>query len=374
MKTRVFNGVDRIEDYAHLFHGKRIALLSNASSINKQGEPTCDLLAKYGRLELLLAPEHGLRGNLQAGNWGKETRDPETGAKMISVNASDPSGLCEELRHVDLLVYDIQDVGARFYTYLYNLTDAMHTCRESGCACVVLDRINLIGGETVEGEILDEVRFSSGVGKYAIPTRYGLTIGELARYLNTEKGIGCELTVVPCEGWNRALYGDETDLLFVNPSPNIATVHSAINYIGNCIWEATNVSEGRGTTRPFDVIGAPFIDSCALYDEMRTLNLPGVVFRRAFFTPTFHKHKGEVCQGLEMHITDRSLYSPTLCMLHLFAHMQRYAEFQVREEQLAHLFGTDLLSRGFDIPSFLEQNQISIQKFKQSTSNYLLYE
>lgn len=176
----------------------------------------------------------------------------------------------------------------------------MQQCAARGLPVLILDRINPIGGSLTEGgPRLDETRFSSSIGRYNMPTRYGLTVGEFARWVNVAKGIGADLHILEVQGWTRQLWADETDLLWVNPSPNIPSVNSAINYIGTCLFEATNLSEGRGTTRPFDLIGAPFIDSKALCDELRVRRLPGVVVRRAAFTPQFNQYAGRVCEGVD---------------------------------------------------------------------------
>lgn len=372
-KHHVLSGADRLDSADHLLRGRRVALLASASGVDREGVPTYVRLAEKYRLEALLAPEHGLRSDLQDGRWASDARDEETGARLLTLDRGSGEKLRALLQEIDVVVYDIQDVGARFYTYLYNLSDVMKACREANVPVVVLDRVNMISGGHIEGEMLDETRFSSGIGRYAIPTRYGLTVGEFAQYINATKNIGCDLTVIPCEGWDRRWYMDETDLLFVNPSPNIPSVSCAINYIGSCIWEATNISEGRGTTRPFDLVGAPFVDSMQLCREMSALRLPGVVFRRAFFTPMFNKYAGVACQGVELHITDREAYRPFHTMLHLYAHMRRYPEFQAREEGICLRFGSDALLGELDIPSFMKQNNQKLSEYARAVTPYLLY-
>lgn len=369
----VLNGVDRLSTADLMLKGRRVGLLTAASGVDREGIPTYELISRRARLEMLFAPEHGIRSNLQDGLWAEDTRDEETGARMVTLNSRMYERLPDLLRQLDVVVYDIQDVGARFYTYLYNLTHMMQACAKAGVPVVVLDRINPIGGVQTEGEILDEERYRSGIGEYAIPTRYGLTVGEFAGWVNTERGIGCDLRVIRCEGWHRDSYADETDLLFVNPSPNIPSVNSAINYIGTCIFEATNISEGRGTTRPFDLIGAPFVDSRRLCEELRAQHLPGVVFRRTWFTPMFNKHAGVVCEGVELHITDRRSYRPIETMLHLYRHMRAYPEFEARDQGLCLRFGSDLLTGDFDIPSFLASNQARLLEFEKECRPYLLY-
>lgn len=370
---RVYNGVDRLSVADPWIRRRRVGLLTAASGVNREGVPTYELLAKSARLEVLFAPEHGIRSNLQDGLWADNARDEETGARLYTLNSRTYDRLPEILAQLDVIVYDIQDVGARFYTYLYNLTHMMQACAVAGVPVVVLDRINPIGGILLEGEMLDESRYHSGIGEYAIPTRYGLTVGEFAQWVNTERGIGCELHIVPCEEWKRGIYADETDLLFVNPSPNIPSVSCAINYIGTCIFEATNISEGRGTTRPFDMVGAPFVDSRRLCEEMQAQHLPGVVFRRTWFTPMFQKHAGVVCEGVELHITDRKSYRPIETMLYLYRHMRSYPEFEARREGLALRFGSDLLWENYDIPAFLKRNEIDLAAFRKNCEPYLIY-
>ena len=370
----VLNGVDRLDTAEVLVRGRRVGLITAASGVDRDGIPTYERIARIARLEMLFAPEHGIRSNLQDGLWAENARDEETGARLLTMSRSLYERLPELLRELDVVVYDIQDVGARFYTYLYNLTHMMKACAAAGVPVVVLDRINPIGGKQIEGEILDEGKYHSGIGEYAIPTRYGLTVGEFARWVNSERGIWCDLHVIPCEGWQRDCYADETDLLFVNPSPNIPSVNAAINYIGTCIFEATNISEGRGTTRPFDMVGAPFVNSARLCEEMRGYHLPGVLFRRTWFTPMFNKHAGTVCEGVELHITDRRAYRPIETMLYLYRHMHSYSEFEPRREGLALRFGTDLLTDEYDVKSFLSRNENDLSEFRKNCRPYLIYQ
>ena len=375
MKYHVLCGVDRINDAEALLKNKRIALLTAASGVNKQGIPTYHVLSKLGNLTMIFAPEHGLYSAMQDGKFGEEDGavHPETGARLYSLTSKGHPRLAQLLTEVDVVVYDIQDVGARFYTYLCNLTQMMRACREVKIPILVLDRPNPIGGIRHEGLILDEAHFSSFIGEFAVPTRYGLTVGEYAAYVNAEKGIGCDLTVLPCLGWQRGMYMDETDLLFVNPSPNIPSVNSAINYIGGCVYEATNISEGRGTTRPFDDIGAPFVDSDRLCKEMTALNLPGVIFRQTCFTPMFNKHAGEVCYGVELHITDRDTYEPFRTMLHMFRHFKQYPEFTCRRDGLALRVGLDVLLDDYDPEALLRQHRDALAAYSETVEKYLLY-
>ena len=376
MKRTVLCGIDRLSDLRAIVGGKKTALLTAASGVNKSGTPTYEILRDESDLRLLFAPEHGLASAKQDGAFTKEdgVLHPETGALLYDITAlRGTDRLTELLAEVDMAVYDIQDVGARFYTYLCNLTQLMRAAKAAGKPVLVLDRPNPIGNRVCEGLILDESRFSSFVGEYAIPTRYGLTVGEYARYANAEKGIGCDLTVLSCEGWTPDTYFDETDLLWVNPSPNIPTVNAAINYIGSCIYEATNLSEGRGTTRPFDWLGAPFVDERALARDMNALCLPGVLFRPMTFSPVFNKHAGETCRGVELHITDRDAYRPFETMLHMFRHFKKYPAFEMKRNGLALRLGQDILTEDFDPARVAARAAEEAAAFCEIVEKYRLY-
>lgn len=376
MKHTILCGIDRLSDLRTIVGGKKTALLTAASGVNKAGVATWRILSEISDLRLLFAPEHGMASAKQDGSFTKEdgVLHPETGARLYDITALKGSDrLAELLREVDIAVYDIQDVGARFYTYICNLSQMMRAAKAAGTTVLVLDRPNPIGNRAVEGCMLDESRFSSFVGEYAIPTRYALTVGEYARYINAEKGIGCDLAVLPCVGWTSDLYYDETDLLWVNPSPNIPTVNCAINYIGSCIYEATNLSEGRGTTRPFDWIGAPFVDEEALLRDMNALSLPGVVFRPMTFSPVFNKHAEQTCRGVELHITDRDAYRPFETMLHMFRHFKKYPAFEMKRQGLALRLGQDLLTEDFDPAAILKKCGEEHQVFCGNVDKYRLY-
>lgn len=374
-KYHVLCGIDRRDALAAAVKGKKVALLTAASGVDRMAVPTWKILRDMGALEVLFAPEHGICSNLQDGRYQSEqdVPDPLFGVCVYNLNSKGHPRLDEILSRVDAVVYDIQDVGARYYTYLCNLTQVMRAAVRVHIPVIVLDRPNPIGGVRIEGEVLDE-QFTSFIGEFAIPTRYGMTVGEYARYVNAEKGIGCELQVIECVGWKRHMYADQTDLLFVNPSPNIPSVGCAINYIATGIYEATNVSEGRGTTRPFDLIGAPFIDAFALADRMNALNLPGVIFRAAHFTPAFNKHAGELCGGVELHVTDREAYSPFAVLLYLYDAVRRYPEFTADPRGLRLRFGTEALSSDFDPATLLAEASARCDRFREQIKPYLIYE
>ncbi len=375
MLVPVLLPTDRPEVLSAYVGGRKIALLTAASAVDHRATPTWRILAEIGTLTFLFSPEHGLSSALKDGDFGREVGNLHTpsGARLYDVSAIPDSELVELLGQVDIAVYDIQDVGARFYTYLSNLTKLMRSAREAKIPLLVLDRPNPIGNRGIEGFLLDEARHRSFIGEYAIPTRYGLTVGEYARFANEEKGIGCDLHVLPVEGWRTDLYMDETDLLWVNPSPNIPTVSTALNYIGSCIYEATNLSEGRGTTHPFDYLGAPFVDSARLLADMNALALPGVVFREMDFVPGYNKHAGEVCHGVELHITDRKVYEPIRTMLHMFRHFKTYPAFTVRREGLALRLGRDLLTEDYDPDHLIAAHEPELMRYCENVDKYRLY-
>ena len=373
-KYHILCGVDRRDALENAVKGKKVALLTAASGVDSRAVPTWRILRDMGVLRALFAPEHGICSNLQDGRYQDEQDkpDPLFDVCVYNLNSKGHPRLDEILAGVDAVVYDIQDVGARYYTYLCNLTQVMRAAARVHIEVIVLDRPNPIGGTKIEGEILDE-RFSSFIGEFAIPTRYGMTVGEYARYVNAEKGIGCQLKVIECVGWERHMYADETDMLFVNPSPNIPSVGCAINYIATGIYEATNISEGRGTTRPFDMVGAPFVDAFALAEHMNALQLDGVLFRAAHFTPAFNKHAGEICGGVELHVIDRDAYSPFATLLYLYDAMRKYPAFEANPAGLRLRFGTELLSGDFDPATALAESRARCEQFRKTIQPYLLY-
>jgi uncharacterized protein YbbC (DUF1343 family) len=303
----VRSGLDRLP--AAMVRGKRVGVVTNPTGVDRAFRRTADVLTERGaRVVALFGPEHGYHGVEQAGVpvMGGE-RDSATGLPIYSlyqVQDGDahvfgpPSGSLDGL---DALIFDIQDVGARYYTYPSTLGILMES---APLPIIVVDRPNPIGGVHVEGPTLDPA-YRSFVGRYPVPVRHGLTLGELATLINDRFLDGkADLTVAPMEGWRREMRFDETDLPWVPPSPNIPTVETALLYPGTCLIEGTNLSLGRGTTRPFEVVGAPWVDPSPLADALRGLALPGLAFRETSFKPAFDRFGGEVCGGVQMHITD----------------------------------------------------------------------
>jgi len=312
--------------HAALLTGKRIGLVTNMTGVDRQLRSNVDLLAAHPgwTLAALFGPEHGVRGDAQAGVAVDNARDAATGLPVYSLYGKTHEPTPEMLAGLDILVFDIQDVGTRFYTYPYTLASIMRAAKREGIAVVVLDRPNPIGGSLLEGPILEPEHYSSFVGMFPIPIRHGMTIAELARLFNTEYGIDANLHIIPMTGWQRRDDAFSPDALpWVMPSPNIPTPDTALVYPGTGLLEGTNLSEGRGTTRPFEIIGAPFIDAQQLADTLNAQNLPGVRFRPVRFTPTFSKHAGQSCGGVQLHITDRQTFRPVRSGIALLLAVQR---------------------------------------------------
>ena len=293
-------------------HGARVGLVSNPASVDRQLRHIADHLAVHqdARLAALFGPQHGFRSDVQDNMI--ETRHAHDEVRRVPVyslysDVREPT--TEMLRDLDLLVIDLQDVGVRIYTYIYTMANCLKAARRHGLKVIVCDRPNPIGGLQVEGPVL--VRgFESFVGMYPIPMRHGLTIGEIARLFNEEFGIGADLEVIAMEGWRREMYWDDTELTWIISSPNIPTFDTTTVYPGGVLFEGTNVSEGRGTTRPFELIGAPWVVAERFAEAMNRRDLPGVCFRPAVFEPTFQKHAGKACAGVQIHARDRRTFRP----------------------------------------------------------------
>jgi uncharacterized protein YbbC (DUF1343 family) len=293
-------------------HGARVGLVSNPASVDRQLRHIADHLAVHqdARLAALFGPQHGFRSDVQDNMI--ETRHAHDEVRRVPVyslysDVREPTA--EMLRDLDLLVIDLQDVGVRIYTYIYTMANCLKAARRHGLTVIVCDRPNPIGGLQVEGPVLVP-GFESFVGMYPIPMRHGLTIGEIARLFNEEFGIGADLEVIAMEGWRREMYWDDTDLTWIISSPNIPTFDTTTVYPGGVLFEGTNVSEGRGTTRPFELIGAPWVVAERFAEAMNRRDLPGVYFRPAVFEPTFQKHAGKACAGVQIHARDRRTFRP----------------------------------------------------------------
>ncbi|UCC65962.1 MAG: DUF1343 domain-containing protein [Deltaproteobacteria bacterium] len=312
--NRVILGIERFRAFSPSWLKEaRIGLLINQASINSSFRHTKEVLAELagGNLRALFAPQHGIRGELQANMVASEdTGDPQLGVPIFSLYSSQTRTPTEEmLEEVDVLLIDLQDVGTRVYTFATTMGLCLEAAAKYGKKVTVLDRPNPIGGKRVEGNLLKE-EFRSFVGFSALPMRHGLTMGELALFFNGENGIGAELEVVPMERYNRNYLFSHTGLPWVNPSPNIPTPDTALVYPGQVLLEGTNLSEGRGTTKPFEFFGAPYIDPHPLNQGLERRGLPGVTFREVSFIPQFDKWKGQSCHGLQLHVTNPDSFKP----------------------------------------------------------------
>ncbi len=314
--------------------GKRFGLLAHPASVTRDLAHAAPLLAdvRGAKLVRLFAPEHGIWGAAQDHAEIATTTDSVTGLPVWSLYGERRAPTPEMLDGLDALVVDLQDVGARYYTFVWSLALAMRACAKAGVRVIVLDRPNPLGGERVEGNVPDPA-FASFVGLYPLPARHGFTIGELARRLILEHGIACDLTVSAMRGWERRMLWEDTGLPWVPPSPNMPTPDTAKVYPGGCLIEGTNLSEGRGTTRPFEWIGAPYLDAHRYADALNEVALPGVRFRPARFIPTFHKWAGELCGGVQVHVTDPKRFKPFLAGVAeiMVARRQAPGQFQWRQ-------------------------------------------
>ncbi|HAV42315.1 MAG TPA: DUF1343 domain-containing protein, partial [Acidobacteria bacterium] len=328
-----------LEKHLDLVKDKKVGLITNPSGVNSKLESSAWLFKNHPAINLvaLYGPEHGVRGEAQAGEYVPFYLDEKFNLPVFSLYGqsfkpepemlknidelmrnfdTQSSGKIPEenmVKGLDVLVFDIQDVGTRVYTYVATMALAMESCAELGIEFIVLDRPNPVGGKILEGAVLKYPEYSSFVGLYPIPERHGLTIGELARLFNDQfLKTKAKLTVIPAEGWKRDWWFDQTGLPWVMPSPNMPTLETAAVYPGQVYLEGTNLSEGRGTTRPFELFGAPWIDGWELSRKLNSLDLPGVIFREAWFTPTFSKYQGERCGGCQLHVIDRESFQPFL--------------------------------------------------------------
>src|SRR5215210_5899294 len=297
-----------------LIEGSKVGLVCNQASVDHRLNHAADVLRGTVGVNLtaLFGPQHGIRGDLQDNMVETpHATDPETGLPVYSLYSETREPTEEMLRDVEVIVCDLQDVGCRIYTFVYTMANCMLVARRLGKRVVVCDRPNPIGGVAVEGNLLEH-GFESFVGQYPLPTRHGMTAGELARMFNEHWGIGCELEVVPMEGWSRELWFDETDVPWVFPSPNMPTLDAATVFPGTVHVEGTQMSEGRGTTRPFELVGAPYVVAEEYAKHLTGYGFPGVYFRSCGFQPTFQKHAGVTCGGVQIHVTDRRAFEPVI--------------------------------------------------------------
>ena len=390
-RATVIPGIERLlGPDRELVAGSRVGLVCNPASVNSELKHSADLLRKADDFTLtaIFGPQHGFRSDVQDNMIETpHAKDPRRCVPVYSLYSETREPTPEMLRDVDVLVIDLQDVGTRVYTYIYTMANCMRAAARRGVRVVVCDRPNPIGGDAVEGGLLQEP-WTSFVGPFPIPMRHGMTIGELARLFNDAFGIGAALDVVPVEGWQRGMYFDDTGLPWIITSPNIPTLDSAIVYPGTVLFEGTRLSEGRGTTRPFELLGAPWIDGERLADEMNAKGLPGVYFRAVFFEPTFQKHAKQTCGGCQIHVLDRRAFRPLHTAVELIAEFRRenvtrFAwreppyEYEHEKQPIDILYGTDrlrtVLDADGDTAPLVADWANEEEAFRRQRKPYLLY-
>ena len=400
-------GVDVLfEKHIGLLRGKRVGLITNPTGVTRDLVSIVEVFRAHPdfKLAALYGPEHGVRGNAQAGEFVPFYRDEHFSLPVFSLYGqalklphapladidatmrdfdTQHAGKQVEagmLEGIDVLVFDLQDVGTRIYTYIATMAYAMSAAADAGIPFVVLDRPNPINGLTMEGPILEFPGHSSFIGVYPIPLRHGMTTGELGQLFNeTVLPKKCALTVVPMEGWRRADWFDRTGLLWVLPSPNLPTFDATIVYPGQVLIEGTNLSEGRGTTKPFELFGAPWLDGYVLARELNAQKIPGAFFREAWFTPTFSKFSGVRCGGCQFHVTDRDRFAPVATTLTLLATIKKIAgaKLELHADYFDKVMGTSLVReafvRGTPTEEIVATWQPGLAGFAELRAPFLLY-
>jgi uncharacterized protein YbbC (DUF1343 family) len=380
----VKTGLDRVGEYRQMFEGKRLGIVTNHTAYDSEGRFIVDVFQRVsgGKVAALFSPEHGLWGQEQAGEKVDSQIDPVYCLPIRSLYGQTQKPTPEMLRDIDVLVFDIQDVGARFYTYVYTMSLAMEAAAENGKRFVVLDRPNPINGYCVEGNILEPAS-ASFVGLYPIPVRQGMTLGELAKMFNEQgwlaSGVRADLVVIPMEGWRRGMWYDQTGLRFIKPSPNMPDLETAAVYPGLCLLEGTNVSEGRGTQMPFRQFGAPWVNSGELTGRLNRLNLAGVRFEPATFTPTGSKYQGLECHGVRIVVTDRDRLESYYTGVRIVEEIARMYPRNL-EWKAAHfdrLCGTsairEAIAGGRSTDELRDKWKPALQSFLKIRDKYLIY-
>jgi uncharacterized protein YbbC (DUF1343 family) len=384
-------GVERLlEEQSHLLRGARVGLICNQASVNHGLRHAADLFHEHPNVELraLFGPQHGIRGDVQDNMIETEHMvDRETGLPIHSLYSETREPTEAMLEDLDVLVFDMLDVGCRIYTFAYTMANCMTAARKFGKKVVVCDRPNPINGVDVAGNVL-EPEHASFVGQFAIPTRHGMTLGELAGMFNEHFQLNCDLEVVKMDGWERDCWHDQTDAPWVLPSPNIPTLDSATVFPGTVHFEGTQISEGRGTTRPFELIGAPYINAEEYARSLNELSLPGVFFRSCIFRPTFQKHAGTSCGGVQIHVLERMEFEPVItgvAMVKVAYDLYR-AEFRWKEPPYEYVYdrnpfdviaGTSSIREGIESGATIEDIQKgwarSLQDFGKVRERHLRY-
>lgn len=385
-------GLERLlKEIPPAIKGARVGLISNQASVDHGYRHAADLLHQHPEIELraLFGPQHGIRGDVQDNmiETGHSV-DRKTGLPVRSLYSETREPTDAMLQDIDALIFDMQDVGCRIYTFVYTLANCMRAARRLGKRVVVCDRPNPINGVSVAGNIL-EPEYASFVGQFPLPTRHGMTVGELARMFNEHFNIGCNLEVIPMAGWKREFWHDETDAPWVLPSPNMPTLDAATVFPGTVHFEGTQVSEGRGTTRPFELIGAPYIDPDDYAEQLNGLGLAGVFFRSCVFQPTFQKYAGVSCGGVQIHVTDRDSFEPWIAGIAMvkLAYDMYEDDFRWKEPPYEYVYdknpfdvicGTakirEAFEKGIELNAIANETKAPLVEFKKSREAYLMYQ
>ncbi len=386
------NGLQKFlkKDYQR-FQKHRLGFLCHPASLDQDLIHLRDRISNPKlklKVACLIGPQHGVRGEKQDNMIESDDFiDPKLGVPVYSLYGKTRQPTSKLLSEIDTFVVDLVDIGTRVYTFIYTMANCMRAAKANGKKVVVLDRPNLIGGVGVEGNCLED-GYTSFVGQFPIVMRHGLTIGEIATLFNEHFGIGCDLEVIKLKGWQRPKYFDHYEDQWANPSPNIPNLTSCITFPGMVLFEGTNVSEGRGTTKPFEWIGAPYIDADPLAQHMNSMKLPGVHFRPIYFQPTFHKGKDEVCGGVQVHVTDRAKFNAFQSGVRLLASIhdmcpEKFAwkkppyEYEFEKMPIDLIVGTPRLREALDsgkgYAAFEKSCAVDVAKFKKLRKDYLLY-
>ena len=379
-----------LDEQVALLKGSKVGLVCNQASVDHNYRHIADRCFAHPEWNLtaLFGPQHGIRGDVQDNMIETEHAiDRVTGLPIHSLYSETREPTEAMLRNVDVIIFDMQDVGCRIYTFAYTMANCMRAAKQFGKRVIVCDRPNPITGVGVEGNVLEPEQ-ASFVGQFPIPTRHGMTLGELGRMFNEHFKIACELEVIPMKGWDREYWQDETDAPWVMPSPNIPTVDSATVFPGTVHFEGTQLSEGRGTTKPFELIGAPYVEPEAFANALNALNLPGVFFRSCVFRPTFQKHGGVSCGGVQVHVINRQEFQPVItgiAMVKLAFDMYP-SEFRWKEPPYEYVFdrnpfdviaGTTKLREAFERGDTLKSIeagwQATLAEFREVRDQFLLY-
>jgi len=396
-------GIDQIKSLSKtaLFLNKKIGLITNHTGLSSKLKSSIDIFRKYTNLTVLFGPEHGIRGFLPGGTTISHYTDLKTGIPVYSLYGEIKGPTKEMLENVDILVYDIQDVGARFYTYISTLYECMKSAQKFNKIIIVLDRPNPISN-FIEGPIIADTNYESFIGIKKIPIRYGLTVGELSKFMNSEFSINSDLHVIPLENYNPNEFFENTDLYWISPSPNITSPICSLIYSGSCLFEGTNISEGRGTTKPFEIIGAPWIDAELLSENMNKLKINSVKFIPTHFlpfgimkekhkdallapidfNPHYPKYSGENCNGIQICVIDRKLFKPIYTALKIIEIIKKLYKDNFRwikkDEKywIDYLIGNDSLRKNenFETEVFMKEWEKDLKLFEEKSKKYLLYQ